>query len=295
MSFQVVVAVLALAGAAPEQLTVPGFRLHLQLSENIDPDRLEALARPGVVLWLETASNLLKRSVAERVGRAEGAYVQVRPPPSAVLRQQFTGRVHPWVALEGLDVAAYRRWAPAGTAVEWVGALTEERLSSLRALRPQVVRWQPESPPAPEEWARAARLSGLEISPKAPLPPCEHPLKGAVRARLRVPPADAESSATGCGFALRLEVPVGISEVEVRDLLVQFPGAELSARVFTEAEALAAARLVALLTAAAPSPHRTTDAGVRGRRSVQLRRRSLDTWAGGPVICRAFRGPLAQR
>jgi hypothetical protein len=263
VSLRAVVAVLALAGAAPEQLTLPGFRLHLQLSEDIEPDRLEALARPGVVLWLETASNLLKRSVSERVGRAEAAYVQVRPPPGAVLRQQFTGRVHPWVALEGLDVAAYRRWAPAGTAVDWLGVLTEERLGSLRALRPQVVRWHPEAPPAPEEWARAARLPGLEVSPQASLPPCEHPLKGAARARLRVSITDAETSATGCGFALRLEVPVGISEAQLRELLVQFPGAELSARVGTEADALAAASLVGRLTAAVPSPQRTTDAGVR--------------------------------
>lgn len=243
---------LALTAAGPEPLTLPGFRLHLQLSEDLEPDRLEPLARPGVVLWVETRSNLLKRSVAERLGRAEASYVQFRLPPGEGVRQQFVGRVQPWVALEGLDVLAYRRWAPGGTAVEVVGALTEERQTSLRALHPLVVRWTPEGPPSPEEWARAQRLAGLEVHPGAALPPCPTPLKGAERMRLRVPAVEAASSGAGCGFALRLEVPLSISEPELQSLLVQSPGAELWARVGSEAEAGAAASLVRLLAAAIP-------------------------------------------
>jgi hypothetical protein len=252
VSLWTVVVLSVLAGPGPEQLTLPGFRLHLQLSEDIEPDRLEALARPGVVLWLETTSNLLKRSVAERVGRAAASYIQVRPPMSASLRQQFIGRVHPWVALDGLDVGAYRRWAPGGTAVEWTGALTEERLGSLQSLRPQAVHWRPETAPTPEEWTRAARLPGVEVHPRESLPPCTRPLKGAARVRLRVPAPDAEASATGCGFALRLEVPATISEAELRALLVHFPGAELWTRVGTEADAVAATALLGLLSAAVP-------------------------------------------
>jgi hypothetical protein len=245
---------LALAGAGPEPLTLPGFRLHLQLSEDIEPDRLETLARPGVVLWVETRSNLLKRSVAERLGRSDASYVQLRPPPGEGVRQQFGGRVKPWVALEGLDIAAYRRWAPGGTAVELVGALTEERLASLRALHPLAVRWQPAAAPAPEEWARAQRLPGLEVHAEAPLAACERPLKGAERIRLRVPVAQADSSAAGCGFALRLEISPSISEQELQSLLVQSPGAELWARVGSEADAGAAASLVRLLAASLPVP-----------------------------------------
>jgi hypothetical protein len=243
---------LALAVAGPEPLRLPGFRLHLQLTEDIEPDRLETLALPGVVLWVETRSNLLKRSVAERLGRTDASYVQFRPPPGEGVRQQFIGRVQPWVALEGLDVTAYRRWAPGGTAVEVVGALTEERLARLRALHPLAVRWRPAAAPVPEEWARAQRLAGLEVHLEAPLAGCERPWKGAERIRLRVPAAQVDSSAPGCGFALRLEVPPSISESEVQRLLVESPGAELWARVGNEADAGAAASLVRLLAASVP-------------------------------------------
>jgi hypothetical protein len=259
-----VLAWLALAGAVPEPLLLPGFRFHLALSEEVEPDRLEALARPGVVLWLQTRSNLVKRSVAERLGRADASYVQVRPPLGQFgLERQFTGRVHPWVALLGLDVQSYRRWAPAGTAVEVVGSLTDERRGQLRALRANAVRWRPEEPPTPEEWARTAHLSGLEVRPPAALPGCVRPLKGAERIRLRVPAALAESSAPGCGFALRLEIPLSISEVELRELLVRFPGAELWAQVESEADAAASATLLGWLAAAAPPSRAAAPSGGR--------------------------------
>lgn len=239
---------------APEPLTLPGFRLHLVLSEDVEPDRLEALARPGVVLWLETHSNILKRSVAERLGRAEACYVRVRPPLTGDgVRQELRGPVHPWVALEGLDVPGYRRWAPPGTAVDVAGPLSEERLGQLRALRPQVVVWRPGEAPTPEEWARASQLSGLEVRPSGVFPPCVQPLKRAERMRLRVPAALAEASGTGCGFALRLEIPLSLSDAELRAVLVQFPGAELWAEVASEADATAAAALVGRLTAAVPA------------------------------------------
>ena len=250
-----VVACLALSGAAPEPLTLPGFRLHLALSEDVEPDRLELLARPGVVLWLETRSNVLKRSVVERLARADTSYVEVRPPFAGdAVRQQFQGRVHPWVALEGLDTASYRRWAPPGTAVEVTGPISEEALSQLRALHPQVVRWHPNEAPTPDAWARWAHLPGLEVVAPDRLPPCGRPLKGAERIRLRIPAALADLTASGCGFALRLEIPLSLSEAELRSLLVQHPGAELWARVGSEVDAASAAALVRLLAAAAPAP-----------------------------------------
>jgi hypothetical protein len=243
-----------LIAVAPEPLTLPGFRLHLVVSEDVEPDRFEALARPGVVLWLETRSNILKRSVAERLGRAEACYVRVRPPFAGDgVRQVLHGSVHPWVALEGLDVPSYRRWAPPGTAVEVMGPLSEERFGQLRALRPQAVLWQPGEAPTPEEWARASHLSGLEVRPSGTLPPCVRPLQRAERMRLRVPAVLAEASGTGCGFALRLEIPLSLSEGELRAVLVQSPGAELWAEVVTEADASAAAALVGRLTAAVPA------------------------------------------
>jgi hypothetical protein len=254
---------LLLAAPGPESMVLPGFRLHLDVSPEVEADRLEAVAQPGVVLWLRTTSNLVKRSVGERLGRAEASYVQLRPPLGTGVRDQFGPRVHPWVALEGLDTAAFRRWAPAGTAVEVMGALSAERVTAAQALRPQAVRWQPDAEPTQDEWARTAGLSGLEVRPSGPLPGCQRPLKGAGRIRLRVPLPQAESSASGCGFALRLEVPVSISEAELKDVLVRFPGAELWARVGSDADAAAAAALVGLLTAAVPAVRSTSPPGSR--------------------------------
>ena len=245
---------LLLVAPGPEPLLLPGFRLHLEVSEDIEPDRLEALAQPGVVLWLRTTSNLVKRSAAERLGRAEASYVEVRPPFAHGVREQFGARVHPWVSLEGLDSAAYRRWAPVGTALELSGSLSEERAKDAVAIHPQAVRWRPETSPTSEEWSRAAGLGGLEVHPSTVLPDCQHPLKGAQRTRLRVSVQEAESSASGCGFALRLEVPPSISQEELRAVLARFPGAELWAHVGNEAEAVAAAALVATLTEALPAP-----------------------------------------
>ncbi len=241
------------APPGPEALVLPGFRLHLETTEDVEPDRLEALARPGVVLWLRTRSNLVKRSVAERLGRAESSYVQVRQPLGAAVREQFGPRVHPWVGLQGLDAAAFRRWAPVGTAVDVVGALSVEGAQAVQTLRPQAVRWQPDGEPTPEEWMRAAGFHGLEVHPTAVLPTCQRPLKGGARIRLRVPVQQAASSASGCGFALRLEVPASISEPELKELLVRFPGAELWTHVDNDTDAVAAAALVAVLTAAVPA------------------------------------------
>jgi hypothetical protein len=241
-----------LTAAVPEPLVLPGFRLHVEASEAIDPDRLEPLARRGVVLWLTTRSNQLKLSTAERLGRFEAAYVEVHPPWTAAVRQQFLGHVHPWVQEEGLDVPAYRRWAPLGTALELAGVLSEERLARTLAMHPLQVRWQPDGVPTAEEWARALRLSGLEVHPQAKLPDCERPMKRAARIRLRVPAVDAGSSGAGCGFALRLEVSPALSEAELKALLVAQPDAELWTRVGSDGDAAAVRTLLELLVAAVP-------------------------------------------
>lgn len=241
-----------LLAPGPEQLTLPGFRIHVQVHEDMDADRLGALARPGVVLWLLTSSNLLRRSAAERLGHGDAAHVQVRPPWTSGARAQFTGRVHPWVSEEELDVALYRRWAPAGTVVELAGALTEEKLARVLGLHPLAVRWRPDGVPAPEEWARAARLPGLEVHPTVVLPPCERRLKRAERIRLRVPAADAETSAAGCGFALRLEVRPSLSAPELQSLLIAHPGAELWVEAKDDADAAGVQALVGVLAGSVP-------------------------------------------
>src|SRR6266700_7350782 len=65
---------------APTALAPQGTRVHVKASEDLDPDRLRALARPGVTVWLSTRSNLLKVSTMENLNRFDGAFIQLRAP-----------------------------------------------------------------------------------------------------------------------------------------------------------------------------------------------------------------------
>ena len=100
--------------------------MHVEVSEELDPDRLRALARPEVVLWVRTRSNGLRRSTAETLQLAGSAFVQVRAPLGAPALAPFVGRVGPWVEERGLDVARVRRWSPGRLAVDVDGPFTEE-------------------------------------------------------------------------------------------------------------------------------------------------------------------------
>ena len=110
----------------PTEWALPGVRIHVQASEELDPDRLRALARPEVVLWLSTRSNGLRRSTAETLRQAGSAFVQVRPPLGAPALAPFVGRVGPWVEERGLDVGRVRRWSPGRLAVEVEGPFSGE-------------------------------------------------------------------------------------------------------------------------------------------------------------------------
>src|SRR5206468_866783 len=57
LPFALAVRLLALPLVEPMGRPVPPLRMHLFVSEELDPDRLLPLARPGVVLWVRTKSN----------------------------------------------------------------------------------------------------------------------------------------------------------------------------------------------------------------------------------------------
>ena len=80
---------------------MPGFRVHVVASDALDPDRLRALARPEVVLWVRTRTNGLRHSTAETLQLAGSAFVQVRPPLGAPSLAPFVGRVGVISELDG--------------------------------------------------------------------------------------------------------------------------------------------------------------------------------------------------
>jgi hypothetical protein len=253
---------LVFLATGPEQWALPGFRAHLTVSERLDPDRLRALARPEVVLWLQTDSNLLKVSTREAVAQAGAVWVQVRPPFRAESLESFRGRVGAWVLEAGLDVARFRRWSPGRVAVELDGELSGAVLERVRALRPLAVRWRAPAWPDAETWSRAGRLAGLEIRGLDGAVPDCGAVPRRIRARLRVSLDRAQGES--CGLPLRVEVPPEVEEGRLRALLVERPDAELAVEVGADtARADATRRLLDRLVAVTPGGGRVDATSAR--------------------------------
>ncbi|HEY1904824.1 MAG TPA: hypothetical protein VGG91_02210 [Myxococcaceae bacterium] len=250
---------LALA-AGPADWALPGVHLHIEASEDLEADRLRALARPEVVLWVRTRSNGLRRSTAETLRLAGAAFVQVRPPLGAPALAPFVGRVGPWIDERGVDVARVRRWSPGRLAVGVEGPLTEELASRLRTLRPVAVRWTRGGWPDREEWTRAKAFPGVELVDPSSVDCAVVPAK--TRVRVRVPLAGATADGI-CGLPLRVQVPAGADPEEVQRVLVLQPSADLLVEVGNDVgRADAARRLVDRLTSATPQ-RPPADAGSR--------------------------------
>ncbi len=241
-------ALLLSAAPAPADWALPGVRVHVEASEELDPDRLRALARPEAVLWLRTRTNGLRRSTAETLQLAGSAFVQVRPPLGAPALAPFVGRVGPWVEERGLDVSRVRRWSPGRLAVDVEGPLTEELVARLRVLRPVAVRWRRGGWPAREEWARARQLPGVELLDPGEVADC-----ALIPAKTRVRVERARGSGEVCGLPVRVRLTPEASLDDVRQSLLGHPDVDLAIEVGDDAaRATAVARLLDVLEAATP-------------------------------------------
>lgn len=252
-----------LLGAGPDAWALPGVQVHVVASEALDADRLRALARPEVVLWVRTRSNGLRRSTAETLRLAGSAFVEVRPPLGAPALAPFVGRVGPWIDLAGVDVAAVRRWSPGRLAVDVAGPLTDELASRLRILRPVAVRWSRGGWPDGEEWKRARGFSGVELLGVGTAPVDCGAVPASTRVRVRVPLASVTPEGV-CGLPLRVEVPPAAEAGAVHTLLLVHPGADLLVDVGDEvSQADAARRWIDQLASATPGAGTATrrDAG----------------------------------
>ena len=242
--------------AGPDAWSLPGVRVHVGASEDLEPDRLRALARPEVVLWMTTRSNGLRRSTAETLLLAGSAFVRVHPPLGAPALAPFVGRVGPWVEERDLDVARVRRWSPGRLAVDVEGPFTDAVAARLRVLRPVAVRWARGAWPERDEWMRIRELPGVELSGLGGVPPDCTAVPARTRVRVRLPLASLTAEGV-CGLPLRVEVPPTADAVHA--MLVAHPEAELAVEVGEDsARADLAARLLDQLVAATPQgPART--------------------------------------
>ena len=154
-----------LPSSSPPGLVVTGHRVHVEAHEDLDPDRLRALARPGVILWLRTRSNTLRESTLEHLGRFDEAFVQVRPPLTAGDARALTRhpRVGAWIDEAAWPPAQGRPARVALLAVEVAGVWDEPRSARVQALRPQLVRWSPAAAPDVMAWGLFRQTPGRRV------------------------------------------------------------------------------------------------------------------------------------
>jgi hypothetical protein len=223
----------------PAEWVLPGYRVHVFASEELPVDALRSLVRPGVTLWLQTRSNMLRGSTLDTLRRAESAWVQLRPPLVRAHWEQLVKLpgVGVWVEAAALGDRGLERRGPHRLAVE-VGAPVP--LQTLRSAKPALVRWK-----IPVSARVATQVPGMRHLWEG-LAPGEVCTEADPTLKLRV---DAPWAAQ-CGHGVLAQV-VRAEPAPLRALFVAQPAAELVVEVRdSEAAARGAATLLDLLDAA---------------------------------------------
>jgi hypothetical protein len=226
------------AEIAPDAWVVPAWRAHVYASEDLDPDVLATLARPGVVLWLATRSNTLRPSVIARLPRFHEAYVQVRLPWGRSQWQALDAapRAGLWVDERALGEARPAGQGARPLAVDVGGELTEEVAAQLRSRRPARTRWMPRDAPNLDAWARFAQLPGARVlvwdwltAPDGGACPLTGSWPGLA--------VTSAAVAKACRWGLRLRVRPGTPAEALRPLFIEHPSLEVELDALTDAQA----------------------------------------------------------
>ncbi len=240
------------AGVAPDVFVLPGHRVHVIASEDLDPDALRALARENVVLWLRTRSNALRESTVENVARFPEAYVELRPPLLDAQLQALrrASRAGAWIRGEMAGEKSFFRLGHRPVAVSLTGALEREKLAGLARLRVTRVDWSPGATPDLLSWGHAQQLSGRRLVRLAPVEGarCGKGTAFFVDARQEVAPEPSD-----CAVVVRVSPTIG--DAQLQRLYRAYRSVELEVEVGDD-ELLArkARALLERLEAAGPSP-----------------------------------------
>lgn len=224
---------------AVEASLPPGVRVHVRAHEDLEPDRLRELARPGVTLWLETRSNTLRASTLEHLARFDMAWVRLRAPlrPADALVFRRLPRVGAWLRADSLAVAG-RLPGARQVAVEVVGPLTEAIAAGVTAGRPAWVTWAPEGGVDVLSWALFRQLPGRRVV-RAAAPPVGCDAIGPGGPAVELPASPAPSP---CGPGAWVVVTPETAHSTLRAILAREPSAQLVLEVGAEAGAVARAR-----------------------------------------------------
>ena len=205
------VALALVLAAGPSELALPGFRMHVEASEELDPDRLRALARPEVVLWVRTRSNGLRRSTAETLQLAGSAL-----RPGACRRSGLRRSRRSWAGWGRGWRSAGSTWpgCAAGRPGGWRWTSMGRSPRSSRRGSGCCGRWRCGGAGEGGPSARSGRGRGRSPGSSSPGFPGAAPVDcGAVpartRVRVRVPLASLTADGV-CGLPLRVEVPPAV-------------------------------------------------------------------------------------
>ncbi len=230
---------------SPEVFVASAPRVHLRAHEELDPDRLRELARPGVTLWLSTRSNTLRASTVENVARFDTSWVQLRAPLKPVDSNVFAQlpAAGAWLEPDSLGLAGRLR-----RLVVWVkGPLDEVTVAKVSAARAAEVRWAPDGEIDLLTWGQFRRLPGRRVivgSAQTLLPvKCEARIAGDPSMELHVANLLALSSDVfPCGAGTRVVVQPEVETWLLQSLLVRDPSVELVIEVGADSKRALAAR-----------------------------------------------------
>jgi hypothetical protein len=248
----------------PPFVAVPGFKVHLFLDEELEPDAVRLLARPSCTAWVRTRTNMVRESVVERLARFGAAYVQLRAPfleAHGAQLQRWPG-LGAWLSPGDLRARGIRGLSGRPWAVSLFGELRAEDLEAVAAAKVAEVRWTPGPRDLTlEAWARFAQAPGHRVVawPAGAPVACE----AWARARAAAPPAirvggampvDALAGAVAaCPLVTRVEVPPTVEDATLVRLFAASPRLELEVDVGASgAMARSAARLLDRLETFAP-------------------------------------------
>ncbi|MDP1824716.1 MAG: hypothetical protein Q8L48_15785 [Archangium sp.] len=230
---------------SPEVFIATFPRVHVRAHEDLDPDRLRDLARPGVTLWLTTRTNTLRASTLENVARFDTAWVQLRAPLKPFDASVFSKLPHAGAMLEAdaLGLAGRTRRA----VVSLRGPIDEALAAKVRAAKPAEVRWVPEGEVDLLAWSQFRQLPGRRVIVAAPqmlLPvKCAQRSNADPSMELHVASLLALSSDVyPCGTGTRVVVQPEVETWLLQSLLVRDPSVELVVDVGADPARAIAAR-----------------------------------------------------
>lgn len=246
-----------LPSRSPEVLAPPSLRVHVRAHEDLEPDTLRSFARPRVTLWLETRSNVLKRSTLENLQRFDGVFVRLRAPVTETQGRALEAApaAGVWVEASQLEGRGFARvLGPRPLAVQLKGPLDEALFERLQKAKPEVVEWLPGAESEVMSFSLLKQLPGRKLvsglSPQA----CARSDDGpAARVHLATL-LSLSSGAFPCGRSPVVVVALDTDRWLIQSTVVKDPTAELE--VFVGDDELSARRAGQLLDELGFGAHR---------------------------------------